>query len=623
MTSPFGSYSPHRTRSTRDDDGSSEANSQSRASSCSSGSHPRHKRSSTKILKQWFAIHSRWPYPSPAEKQFLSLQTGMSAKQVSSWFVNTRRRNGHRLAETWLPPTCQGSSLLARSAPVDALPKMDNAARSSQWGDKTPMARWRDSPPEDDHVSVHSIAQAIQDPTSAFSSINDGIINSGKYGSLQPLSIYDFPGSSESSNSSIGSHSVASTSGSRNDFDGRSWKHKKRGTTQAARFISATIEGENHSASRPYQCTFCTDRFKSRYDWTRHEQTLHLTLEQWTCLPFGPVHVDLAGLDIQCALCGAKDPEDAHIAIHRTLECSSRATSARTFFRKDHLRQHLRFAHEIEQMTESMEGWRTKQDNVKSRCGFCGEKFTRWSERNDHLADHFRDGAHMKDWKGCRGLEPAIALRVNNAMPPYLIGVEAADMDPFSASRGTIKKVSSPSNLTAQRATPTSFESLTARLGDYVRIARENCLDLSDQALRRQARLILYEDDDSWNQTPADNAEWLQMFKLGYGLAGENPCSTGHMSIAQRSGTASAGLVPFTIQTLRQAAGSDQFMLPFDFEDGGEPSNTVSGANATSMAIPWSWQTPECLAEFSQLCQALNSDAISPEGEDGPGVPLF
>lgn len=34
-------------------------------------------------------------------------------------------------------------------------------------------------------------------------------------------------------------------------------------------------------ASRPYQCTFCTDRFKTKYDWQRHEKTFHLSLERW------------------------------------------------------------------------------------------------------------------------------------------------------------------------------------------------------------------------------------------------------------------------------------------------------------------------------------------------------
>ncbi|EMT73588.1 hypothetical protein FOC4_g10002076 [Fusarium odoratissimum] len=40
----------------------------------------------------------------------------------------------------------------------------------------------------------------------------------------------------------------------------------------------------------------------------------------------------------------------------------------------------------------------------------------------------------------------------------------------------------------------------------------------SDDELKYQARWILYDDDDPWNQTPVDNAEWLQEFKRDVGL---------------------------------------------------------------------------------------------------------
>lgn len=40
-------------------------------------------------------------------------------------------------------------------------------------------------------------------------------------------------------------------------------------------------KSHNESEKRPYKCTFCTDSFKTKYDWQRHEKTLHLNLEQW------------------------------------------------------------------------------------------------------------------------------------------------------------------------------------------------------------------------------------------------------------------------------------------------------------------------------------------------------
>lgn len=37
-----------------------------------------------------------------------------------------------------------------------------------------------------------------------------------------------------------------------------------------------------------YQCTFCTETFRTKHDWQRHEKSLHLPLERWACSPNGP-----------------------------------------------------------------------------------------------------------------------------------------------------------------------------------------------------------------------------------------------------------------------------------------------------------------------------------------------
>ncbi|SCO80641.1 uncharacterized protein FRV6_04854 [Fusarium oxysporum] len=40
----------------------------------------------------------------------------------------------------------------------------------------------------------------------------------------------------------------------------------------------------------------------------------------------------------------------------------------------------------------------------------------------------------------------------------------------------------------------------------------------SDEEIQHQARWIMYDCDDSWNQTPADNPEWLWRFKRSVGI---------------------------------------------------------------------------------------------------------
>ncbi|XP_012320174.2 homeobox protein TGIF2LX [Aotus nancymaae] len=47
---------------------------------------------SVKILRRWIYKHRFRAYPSEAEKQMLSEKTNLSFSQVSTWFINARRR---------------------------------------------------------------------------------------------------------------------------------------------------------------------------------------------------------------------------------------------------------------------------------------------------------------------------------------------------------------------------------------------------------------------------------------------------------------------------------------------------------------------------------------------------
>ena len=64
----------------------------------------------------------------------------------------------------------------------------------------------------------------------------------------------------------------------------------------------------------------------------------------------------------------------------------------------------------------------------------------------------------------------------------------------------------------------TCWEILTLRLGQFAQEKIQQGEILTDEMLQRQARWILYENDDAWNQTAADNPEWLELFKKAHGL---------------------------------------------------------------------------------------------------------
>lgn len=53
----------------------------------------------------------------------------------------------------------------------------------------------------------------------------------------------------------------------------------RRRRKQMSQQMSSIQDAER--AKRRYQCTFCTDAFKTKHDWQRHETTMHLSLEQW------------------------------------------------------------------------------------------------------------------------------------------------------------------------------------------------------------------------------------------------------------------------------------------------------------------------------------------------------
>lgn len=381
-----------------------------------------------------------------------------------------------------------------------------------------------------------------------------------------------------------------------------SLKSKER--RRRRRLPTRAPKAEPNEAPRLFQCTFCTDRFKSKYDWSRHEKSLHLSLEKWICAPIGEVIADKTTGKPKCVYCDALEPSKEHLATHNHKGCEEKGLESRTFYRKDHLRQHLRLMHGCK-MTPSMESWKSEAQYIKSRCGFCQMTFDKWQDRVDHLAKEFRNGADMKNWKGCRGLDPHVAIYVTNAMPPYLISNESKSPFPFSASNSSSLKVglqigdyvglqrprvlptfqyvdgqadvkqqshlqlesrdleyllpstleSSPTNdlfvsyednrdsnrigpilLTTPRhysasespqvnPNATCWEILTLRLGRYARqhIEKHGANSVTDKMLQDQARVILYEDADGWEQTAADNPEWLNLFKKAHGIDTTTP----------------------------------------------------------------------------------------------------
>ncbi|KAF4459659.1 monocarboxylate transporter 4 [Fusarium albosuccineum] len=87
-------------------------------------------------------------------------------------------------------------------------------------------------------------------------------------------------------------------------------------------------------------------------------------------------------------------------------------------FQKDHLVQHLRLVHNAEYLGWTMSRWKSECNGVVSRCGLCGIAMDSWHARQDHLAEHFRMGDTMADWKDLINEERNSPFPFSATVPP-------------------------------------------------------------------------------------------------------------------------------------------------------------------------------------------------------------
>lgn len=503
----------------------------------------RFPKSAVKILRDWLESHADNPYPSEEQKAELEVSTELKASQIANWLANARRRR--KVTEKSRPKIAMSPSL----RPTTAAIPIPARGSDKSWEDLNPFERWKNSPPENEPASMTDIVNAIAttDIPAGSDSASPSTLGRSKRrtpgssnGSGPSRKIAPSTTSLETGlTSSISATSAAFSNGSSHSTHGsfNSFSSSLGGKKDRRRRRRPTAPTPRRQLSddkkRIFQCTFCCDTFRSKYDWTRHEKSLHLSLEKWTCAPLGPIITDQESGSAKCVYCDLNNPSSDHLDSHNHRQCEEKGLDARTFYRKDHLRQHLRLFHGCDVLLPSTESWRSVTNNINSRCGFCAARFTTWTDRVDHITAHFKAGLKMIEWKGCRGLDPSVAAQVTNAMPPYLIGMESVSPVPFRASnRGSghefvgLDQGDSLDNaafiLEAEcgvgGSKVTTWEILTVKLGKYVKDQSEKGVVLTDEMLQSAARKALYGSDDSWNQTCADNAEWLDLFKKAHGL---------------------------------------------------------------------------------------------------------
>ncbi|KAI1012347.1 hypothetical protein LB503_004238 [Fusarium chuoi] len=350
----------------------------------------------TRVLRNWYLSNLDHPYPSEEEKASLSQQSGLSKSQVVNWFANTRRR--HRLSSTYSASPGRGRQGFAPGSP------MPHYLRKNM----SPLDRWKNSPPDEEPASAMAIQNALAAQSSGHSSLDsdaaasDGPGSSASNDSLWLSNLQEASSNSASSCYSFRSRDAAffSRSGSSSVVEGPSVSRTASSRSRTKKLVA-------------FQCTFCGQSFKKKYDWVRHERSIHLPgLDSWICaLPVTPDQSFLVWRmsegGPQCLFCGENSPSDEHIQAHEFDTCAERPVSERKFTRKDHLWQHLHKFHGC----RKWDGWKPdlsllqhRQDMIRSKCGFCQVMMDSWGERIDHIAAHFRSGLTMEQWVGGSGI---------------------------------------------------------------------------------------------------------------------------------------------------------------------------------------------------------------------------
>ncbi|KAJ5478190.1 hypothetical protein N7530_003699 [Penicillium desertorum] len=363
-------------------------------------------RKGARVLREWFYQNQEHPYPTDAQKNQMAHETGFSKKRISTWFANARRRQKQKI---------QSAGLSSTSRTRSGSPMV-----SSTLSSLTPMERWQASPPEDEPVPEAAIQNAI---ASGSIESDDSIDPFQLDGSA--MDFFNFDESSSHLASSVSS--IGSKASETSDSASSAWSyHSSADAGLPFPLLPKQTKPKRIRARQRaavdyhYQCTFCTQSFKKKHDWARHEKSVHLTLDSWVCTPnLNDVQRAFELQFSECPFCDVLFPTPAHWEEHEFQVCADKPVQERTFSRKDYLWQHLRKFHSCTKVPVSDLGaWRGSGVNVESRCGFCGCSLSTWSARAEHLAGHFKKGSRMDQWEGDWGLDASALSVLRNAVLP-------------------------------------------------------------------------------------------------------------------------------------------------------------------------------------------------------------
>ncbi|KAJ8112486.1 hypothetical protein OPT61_g5161 [Boeremia exigua] len=377
---------------------------------------------SRQILEDEFATN---PYPCSWEYDIIAHQANLDVKKVRNWFNNTRARNkGEGILRTltnmhylltWVDldnkaglESHKTTHTLKSKLSENSLVALDHRTNKAVAPPQPPLALYLAQSYQEEGVELTDIQAAMDSDSFSGSGYSDrGVWSASRRGSAVESTV--------SSEGTVATTYTVSSNGSRSNVSSFG-RERRRGRRRMAWKESPHVRSINgvNSAGQPEQdlpffCTFCPRAFKTKYEWIRHEDSVHALRTTWICC-------DTKNLTPQsCPFCGQMHPDDTHMATHKYQQCRSKPEAQRTFYRRDHFVQHLHHVHFANVKHPSVrvgcqarllapEGhnfgckdlslkWRRfgapmKKDDPMLHCGFCGKISKDWSERCEHVAEH-------------------------------------------------------------------------------------------------------------------------------------------------------------------------------------------------------------------------------------------
>ncbi|ORX99488.1 hypothetical protein BCR34DRAFT_576568 [Clohesyomyces aquaticus] len=442
------------------------------------GPQPRLPNSAKAIFEAYFANN---PYPTRKEYELMAKEANVEIKRIRTWFSNARARrlddgtSTHSIhyqfasanpsmaqEDNWAREPEQPERSLRAPLSKESLERL---ALETQPSEKPPLETWMDMCLPKDIVPTagesRQVSMSAADPRPTF---NDSPPqNPSRPNSLGPpraglkrrVSFSGGPASIKSARTSMsgsaGSAASRWTSSSRGSHNSSRSRGPRRGRRlilrgpqvplsrsrrrqrSTSRSSVGSVKGPNECQS-PWFCTFCGHKMKSRYEWIRHEESVHVPRATWVCcsVELSPAHIvsnsGRGESDCVFGIAGNNCPCPSEIPLsklyHRWYSCIHKPEEERTFFRRDQFIRHLHNYHLAKQKHPDPDLGCMKGSNFgcaalvdlfhrpirhiphsanELTCGFCGQRCLDWESRIAHVALHFTNPSpdiawNFSDW---------------------------------------------------------------------------------------------------------------------------------------------------------------------------------------------------------------------------------